>query len=439
MAKRRAHDAYDEVTSFAWDDFVARWWERRIVVFRGTGASPFTPADVFACAVEAGQRQLGEVYDLTARRAVQFSIDGQQQTFVEPWLPTADDRDLAGYAARVRRSLGRRRHALLIAGFHSHSFALWSRERALFAPLWRRIGLPLTGAITTLFHGDYEATPAGVHKDRFATFLFALSGCKRMRFWPSRPWTEPVTTLTEYRAHLATSFAIDVEPGDILYWPSSYYHIGESAGGLATSVNVGIPIDDHRASYDVDDLLLGMVDDVDLPESARRRSRLRPGRARPLERVGLGGRLSATLPAALRGAVTQFQHLTAPRVAEHHVRSLGLARQSAAGFEPPPPAARRVRLRDRDRVRGDRAHPVWLVPAHGARGAGWLCAANGHVLPVFGHPAIPALGAALGSGRPHRVDDLLRPFTTRARQVRALLAHLIALRALEIVPPPGVG
>jgi hypothetical protein len=52
---------------------------------------------------------------------------------------------------------------------------------------------------------------------------------------------------------------------------------------------------------------------------------------------------------------------------------------------------------------------------------------------VIGHPAVPALGAALTSGQPRRVAELLRPFAARAPAIRALLEQLVALRALERV------
>jgi len=332
----RNRRAYDEAAALDWDAFVARWWQRRVVVIRG-GAAPFTLPDAFACAVAAARHQLGQTYDLDARRAAQFSIEGQQQAFVAPWLPIARDRGFAGYAARLAGALGGRRHALVISRFHGHSRAVWSAARAALAPLWQRIGLPITGAITTLFHGDYEATPTGVHKDRFATLLFALAGRKRMRFWPARPWTQPVSTIADYAAHVASSFAVEVGPGDLLYWPSSYYHVGESAGGVATSVNIGIPVDGHRAADVVGDLL-GTADAADLPEAARRRARLRSGRTSPLVPGAItgDGRLPARLPAALRSAVAELRRLTAPAATAAHLRARWRARLAAGGFEPVP-------------------------------------------------------------------------------------------------------
>lgn len=428
-APRQARRPYDEATVFDWDTFVARWWNRRAVVFRGAGVTPFTAADVFTAAVGAREVALRETYDAAARRHPQFSVDGQVQAFLARWLPLAEDRDLAGYAARLAGALAGRSHALMISSFHSYSFAVWSSARAWFAPLWQRIGLPVTGAITTLFHGDYEATPSGVHKDRFTTFLFALAGKKRMRFWPERPWREPVSTLTRYEAHLASSFTIDVAPGDILYWPSSYYHVGENLGGLATSVNIGIPIDGHRAAYYVDDLV-SSLDGIDACEAAQRQRPVHAARRRPLVRGALsaGGRLSATLPAALTSALAELAELTAPSALASRSQRVWLARRSAGAFEPPPPPARRVRLADRDRVRGDRAFPVVCAETRGERG-GWECAANGHVLPAIDHPGVPALCAALASGRVHTVGALARS----AAPVRALLEQLVALRAVALL------
>jgi len=327
-ARRRG--PHDEVTQFDWDQLVARWWQRRVVVFRGIGA-PFALPDAFAGALAAGRDQLGRTHDLADRRDVQLSIDGQAQAFVAPWLPTAADRDFAGYAARLAGALGGRRHALLISRFHVHAPAIAAAARATFAPLWRRIGLPLTGAITTLFHGDYEATPTGVHKDRFTTLLFALSGRKRMRFWPVRPWTAPVSTVTDYAAYLATSFAIEVGPGDVLYWPSSYYHVGEAAGGVSTSVHIGIPIDDHRAAYVVGDLV------ADAGATAR------SGRRSPLVR----GALTPRLPPPLAAALAELQRRTAPAARAARLRALWRDRRAAAGFEPAPAPARTPRRRSR--------------------------------------------------------------------------------------------
>ncbi|MGW2035227.1 JmjC domain-containing protein [Streptomyces sp. NPDC001811] len=169
----------------------------------------------------------------------------------------------------------------------------------------------LTGAITTLFHGTYEHSPVGFHKDRFATFLFGLRGRKRMRFWPRRPWDEPVSTKTDYARHIAASVPAEVGPGELLYWPADYYHVGGSAtAAAATSVNVGIPRDEHHTGYELEDLLadldparvagrggldtlLGTTDGP--PDRARPRDR-----RRPRSHAARGAHYRRTGPARLR-------------------------------------------------------------------------------------------------------------------------------------------
>jgi hypothetical protein len=334
--------AFDIRDTLDWDAFVAEHWERRVVkIVRGAG--PFEAGDVLAAAVAAGERVVEDHYDASARRTLIFSVEGRLQSHLRRWLPAAGDGSLIGYARRIAPALDERRHALIVNSLHSYSLPLWTSERALLSQLWRRVGLPLSGAITTLFHGDYEATPTGVHKDRFTTFLFAVHGRKRMRFWPQRPWSEPVATISDYRRYLDSSFTVEVEPGDILYWPSSYYHVGESCGGVATSVNIGIPRDEHLPVYYLDDILLGTIDEVDLSEAQRGSGLLHGERGAPLAPGPRpDGTLGPELPLAWQSALRRFRAISQPRALARRRRSLWLARLLAAGLEPPPAGAREL-------------------------------------------------------------------------------------------------
>jgi 50S ribosomal protein L16 3-hydroxylase len=429
-------------TEFDWASFVQLYWEQRPVLFKRLSAGPFDSQDAFRAAAEAGRVHLERSYSGGARPNVQFTVERKQQSFLRPTLPLPTDGSLAGYARRMARELGRRRYALVISGFHSFWYPLWASERSFLAGLWRRVGLPLTGAITTLFHGNYEHTPSGVHRDRFTTFLFALEGQKRMRFWPERPWSEPVSTMVDYERYLDRSFAVDVEPGDLLYWPASYYHVGESVGReVATSVNVGVPRTEHRPVYYLDDLLLGTIDEIDLSDEERRRARLGRVNGSPLVRGALTDRpLPAALPLPLRQAIRAFVDVSRPAASARHVRTLWLRRTTAAGLEPAPEPARRSRLADGDRVRADRRFPIaWA--RDGAREL--LCSANGHAVRVAGHADVARMLAALNTGRAACVADLVRPFraTGSARRseripatragMKLLLEKLCSFRALE--------
>ena len=214
--------------TFAWDDFVDRFWDRAPVHYQGAAVPAFEIDEVFRAAVLACRAGP----DHTMPPGVRWGTRDRQ-----PWH--AGDR-----------------YSLVIHGMHGFDRRMWTRQRTFHAGLWDRVGLPSTGAITTLFHGTYESSPVGVHKDRFATFMYVLSGRKRMRLWPRRPWSHDATTVTDYREHLAESIVIDAAAGDLAYWPSSYYHVGENLGDEpATSINVGVPRETHRLGYDLTELV----------------------------------------------------------------------------------------------------------------------------------------------------------------------------------------
>lgn len=409
----------DIETRFDWDTFARRYWNKRPVLFKGTGAVPFEPRGVFEAA-------LGAVRAPERRADVLFTLDRLHQLVPEPWLPRASDGSLDAYDARIAGRLEGRRYALTISYLHASGPRLWFQERIFFSELWRRVGIPLTSAITTLFHGNYEHTPTGVHLDRFTTFLFALKGRKRMRFWREKPWTAPVSTLLDYQPYLKTSFVAEVEPGDLLYWPSSYYHVGESAGpGVASSVNVGIPISEHRMLYSVEDVLHGAFS---TPVSVEA-SPLVPGA------LGAGGVLSPELPRPLREAVQVFREAGRRQGARGNLRATWLNHLSATGIDYPVPApARPRRLKDEDCVRVDPRLPILMEKEGAGR---WLCSANGHALRVTGDvKAAARMVQALNSGRELRVGELLRPWRTASsrERMRSVLEKLQAFRALERVP-----
>ncbi|MEH0449762.1 MULTISPECIES: hypothetical protein [unclassified Streptomyces] len=126
---------------------------------------PRAPDEVFRAAVH-GSRSAR--LDGRMPSHVQFMVERVQRDVSEDLLPATEDGSFDAYDTRLASRLDGRRHALVVNGFHTFDAALWSRERAFFAGLWDVVGLPLTGAITALFHGTYEHSPVGVHKDRFA-------------------------------------------------------------------------------------------------------------------------------------------------------------------------------------------------------------------------------------------------------------------------------
>lgn len=411
---------HDVLPTLDWDRFVATHWDRRPVRIVDCGRAPFAVDAV----LRAASRAAG--VGTSPLPYAQFTLDRAQQADPRPALPRAGERDLAAYARRLADLAAGRRHAVIVNRLHGFDHALWRRERDWFAPLWARVGLPSGSAITTWFHGDYDHSPVGVHKDRFATFMFVLAGRKRMRFWSERPWDEPVTTKLDYAAHRPQSFAVELGPGEALYWPASYYHVGETAGdGAATSVNVGIPREAQHRRYDIDDLLSPRGAP---PTTARIVLPAMPCVAMP---VGPQRDLEAATPAIRRAAAADLRRRCAPRRLAANARSVALARAGAGGFEPVPPPAKRPALAAGDtlqRVPGVRL--LWSAAA----GTPVLVGAEGHVAETALDAATVArLVALLDDGRAHPLRRLraLAADAPARRALDALLADLVAWRALR--------
>ncbi|MFJ9887067.1 JmjC domain-containing protein [Streptomyces sp. NPDC091287] len=393
--------------SFDWDTFADRFWDRAPVLYKGLDTAPFDEREVFGAAV-LGSRP---PHPLAVPGNVQFLVRRRQQTRPHDYLPQSRDGSLDGYERRMADRLDGQRYALVVHRFHSFSHPLWDRAQRFYAGLWERVGQPTHTAGSTMFHGSYEHSPVGVHQDRFATFMFCVRGTKRMRFWAERPWSDPVHTVLDYQPYLASSFVAEVEPGDLLYWPARYYHVGESASDApATSVNVGIPRREHRPYYEIKDLFRGT----------------RPKSSAPLftPDAGPGGRLAGELPRALADAVGAFaEHLDEERFAGR-ATALALRVRTAGGFWPTEPPAAPRPLDDDTPVRG--CAP--LLPAPGDGPHGW--AANGHVTSgATGAEALAVL-RLLDAGETVRVGDL--PEARRA-DVRRLLQELESFRAVTRV------
>ncbi|MFF2602706.1 JmjC domain-containing protein [Streptomyces californicus] len=395
--------------TFDWDTFTERFWDRRPVLYKGVDTVPFAEPEVFRAAV-LGSRP---PHPLAVPGNLQFLVRRRQQTRPYDYLPEPSDGSFDGYERRMADRLDGQRYALVVHRFHSFSHPLWDRARRFYAGLWERVGQPTHSVGSTMFHGSYEHSPVGVHQDRFATFMFCVRGAKRMRFWAQRPWSDPVHTVLDYQPYLASSFVAEVEPGDLLYWPSRYYHVGESAGDTpATSVNVGVPRREHRPYYEIKDLFRGT----------------RPASSAPLftPDADADGRLAAELPTALADAVDAFSAELAQDRFDDRATGLALRVRTAGGFWPTEPPATPRTLDDDTPVR--RSAPLLPAPGDGPRA--W--AAGGHTTSGRAGAEAHAVLRRLAAGEPVRVGEL--PESGRA-EVRRLLEELESFRAVTRADP----
>lgn len=374
-----------------WDHFIESYWDRRPVLFKGVSPAPFTEDAVLASAIRS---QHGMSEDAMSP-GTRLTIEQWQQTAHRGLVPTGQDKSFAGYEQRMATRLGGRRYALLINGMHAYDRSLWDQERRFFRPLWEHVGLPLAGAITMLFHGTYEHSPVGVHRDRFASFVYGLRGRKRMRFWSQRPWQQSVTTVVDYAEYLRDSFAAEIEPGDLLYWPVRYYHVGETVGSEpSTTVNVGVPWELHTVGEELDDLLVDLDSATLADETSTSRM---PSIDAPLFAPGADTDdvLAPDLPVSFERALDILRDAGS----DDRLVTVSLRHWTAASFEPVPEPEPVRPLSDDD-----------LVRCVEIEISGNICAVNGHTARA---PANRRLLDLLHSKQPLRVGDLpgeARPF-----------------------------
>ena len=410
-----------------WASFFRTHWDTVGAVIRQPLATPLaTPAEVFSALVVASDRlRAGD-----PRVQLEFCIDQARQVAdVGRYLPNQSDGSAERYAERITTLIGGRKFGLIVEDVQASDAAIWLRLRDFLRGLYERTGLPGDVAKATVFLGNYDRTPFGLHRGTSHNFVFAVEGPKRMRTWPDAYFRgkEDLTHRMDYAQHNAESIVMDAQPGDVIYWPSDYWHIGESVGGaLACSVSVALFME-PRPSFDVATSAANMVyrqlaNDAPSP------------RIRPSELAASVGVIEATT----RRATDALKAVSDDERLLRALRVSALNRVTGSGFDYAPVALPLAPLADDGTVRGDASYPVlWMRKDDDEI----ICSANGHSFGIAASPMVLSLLEWVNSGVPARVASLVAAhsgtvvadgveFETSDADVRGLLERLVSLRAI---------
>jgi hypothetical protein len=410
-----------------WSRFHAEHWERRGGVLRAPLPAPLlTPAQVFRALVAAGDRYRAGDRGVAPELCIEHA---RLLADVGAHLPAAADGSLQGWATRVARLTEGRRFGLVVDQFEGCDEPLWWRLREFLHGLYAFTGVPGEYVKAALFLGNYGTTPFGLHRGRSSNFMFVVEGKKRIRAWPDEFFRgkEDLTNRLDYQRYLAESIVLDAEPGDVIYWPSSYWHIGEDVGGWSVAVSVALFMDRPP----VTDLALQAAQLVEV---------VAPSRGRRPVRFPAGGPARGTrrVPALVRDTARAFRRAGRRPLLEVALTRHWLDHLTGYGFPRTPAPRPARRLDDAERLRGDARHPVlWLAAGNGDL----VCSANGHSFAVTAHPAVETLLRRVNTGRPFQVGEAVARTArtvdgpahrgrSSAPQVRALLERLWSLRAL---------
>ena len=216
-----------------------RFWGRRPTVIRQPFARAIaSPAEVFAAMIAATDRLQTDNHDFA------LTVDGVRVgADVERWLPRKQDRSLERLTERIADGAAGSTFAVFVRAFQLElGWGFWNRLRHFLTGLYTLVGVPAHRAEVDLFAGSYPRSRRGIHLDSADVFCFVIEGRKRIRVWPKSAFPDGAYWygLGGAGKHLSRSSCLDGEPGDILYWPSSYWHVGESRGGTGSSLSLGL-------------------------------------------------------------------------------------------------------------------------------------------------------------------------------------------------------
>ncbi len=238
MTECRSNDGEYCLSTRFWASFAKQYWENQPLVLKHPFAAPITTtAQIFRAIVEA-RDELGRAQ----KRHVRFFVDDEiHRSGVKRNLPRPTDGNFNGYRERIGQSLNGAGFGLVVVGYPEFDARIRNRIRKFLRPL-QHLVRPRVQSKTLLFLGDYKRTPVGIHKDPHGTFVFVIEGRKRFRAWPSAffPDAEKITGQLRYRQFLAGAITLEGAAGDLIYWPSSHWHIGEAVGSFSISLNVGV-------------------------------------------------------------------------------------------------------------------------------------------------------------------------------------------------------
>ncbi len=222
-----------------WARFAAETWEKRTTVLAGADAAllpTITPDELLPAVVACAESFLAG-----DEQKVRLYVDGDQVDVREgklgELLPGRRDGSFEAYDHRMTQQHGFRDYALVIADWHQFSRPLWERIVGSVAGLTRFLGISASRMDTQVFLGTYRRTPFGVHVDETSAFHFPILGTKRMRFWDAS-YVRTIPALRHarhYEAFLERSSVAEARPGEVIYWPSSAWHVGESSGEFSVT------------------------------------------------------------------------------------------------------------------------------------------------------------------------------------------------------------
>ncbi len=192
-------------------------------------------------------------------RAAEIYRDGGMVLDASPFLPTEAHATYADWVADARTRLGGE-FCMQAPGLECASWDALGRLQTLLHPVLRQTG-PRTYRYNA-FVGDYRRTPFGFHLDphQEGVFQFVLEGHRRGLFWEGLTLSHEDAGWVEDTNGLLTpqrepELVLELEPGDLVFWPGTHLH-GFEAEGPSMGLSMVI---DRISPRRREDVIAGLV------------------------------------------------------------------------------------------------------------------------------------------------------------------------------------
>jgi 50S ribosomal protein L16 3-hydroxylase len=404
-----------------WQDFITNYWEKKPMVIKQPFSSLLASSEeLFQALVKASD------YFRAGDRNANMRFHRNHALLmanVGKHIPFSEDGSIQGYAERLVQRMDCEKFDVMINHLQVHNADLWLRLREFFRPMYESLGFLPNNTEVVLFLRNYKTTARGLHKDSASVFLFVIEGHKRIITWPNEYFREKpeVWETLDYDRHLDNAIVLDGRPGDILYWPASYWHVGESDEQLSLSLSVGL----HLKYKPSEALLEQVTQAVESQFMASGTDNYPFDPNNPQQSA-------AALPHMTEALNSTLKELEDSQQLAQTLKLAWLKRVTGYSFPKVPLPLPARKLADGETVRGQKKYPiVWSDWSDGQM----AISANGHPFVAKTGVNVVELLTRINSGEEFQVSQLIHSSIegdneSEAEFLRSLLEKLYTLRAV---------
>jgi ribosomal protein L16 Arg81 hydroxylase len=418
-------------SSAFWANFVKHHWDRKPLIIKHPFSVPMsTTEESFSAlrnAADKFEKDGADVKWKFYKGDDGFMLEGYK---IGGYVPRPSDQSLDDYAKRISPKLKGESFGLVLHDLQEYHPQFYLRMREFLSGLAAQVRVRWR-AMPGLFVGNYDQTPFGIHQDPANVFAFIIEGRRRIYLWPEEYFCDSLDKArnSDFAKLRRDATILDGEPGDVLYWPGRYWHVGAPLGDLSIGVSVAL------VPVQLSSVVVGAIKNQ-IGEFLSPTLTADGGFPHAASDVEASPEM---IVAAIKQAAKLLQRTHDDSDFIQALQVCWLDHITSEGSEPAPSPLPLENLDDDCVVGGMPETPiVWIVSDNQI-----VCSANGNSILLPAAPAIIALLTELNGGAMLRVRDLIKKykgvssrdgvqFKVTKDGLRFLLSKLYSLRAIRI-------